>query len=84
MTTQRGILGLVGICVLIVLLSAAGLASVVLTHLDLSPIHRHKLRPHQVIARGAVLRHQLSLTSAEGQAGKSHCRAATRCRRPGC
>jgi hypothetical protein len=36
MTTQRGILGLVGICVLIVLLSAAGLASVVLTHLDLS------------------------------------------------
>jgi hypothetical protein len=36
MTTQRGILGLVGICVLIVLLSVAGLASVVLTHLDLS------------------------------------------------
>ena len=36
MTTQRGILGLVGICVLIVLLSAAGLASVVITHLDLS------------------------------------------------
>jgi hypothetical protein len=36
MTTQRGILGLVGICVLIVLLSVAGLASAFLTHLDLS------------------------------------------------
>lgn len=35
MTTKHGVVALVGICLLIVVLSAAGLASDFLTHLDL-------------------------------------------------
>src|SRR5580704_13934174 len=52
----------------------------VLTGLDLLSIDRHKLRRYQVVARGAVLRHQESLSSAERQASNSYIRATTRCR----
>src|SRR5579862_7696014 len=47
----------------------------VLAGLDLPPICRDKLRRYQVVARGAVLRHQQSLSSAQRQAGNSYSRA---------
>jgi hypothetical protein len=50
----------------------------ILTGFELSPIHCYKLRRYQVVARGPVLRHQLPLSSAKGEAGNSYGRTTAR------